>query len=331
MKFEKISSHINQGKRNYQEDSFTFGDNYLLVSDGVGGLAKGDIASGIVTSVWEEALVQHKIVLDDLNDNVQSIVNHTIHALNNYASDQTESMGMGATLACVVIIDGQVVAIHVGDSRIYHFSKEGQIKWRSTDHSLVQELVTEGVITEEEATKHPRRNVITRVLQAKNGHETKAAVHLLDNVVTGDMVMVCSDGVIESWSDTGLSSVIMGHQEVSDIIKIIGVHCAENSGDNNTALMAIIETEAENHRIEEKISNISHENNDYKDHDIQDHTPSVVENDKPVSRIKIKETEAHQIFNQRNSIFKQKWFILTIFVVVIIIIIFLIYYYILSE
>jgi len=240
MYLKNIVSHTHQGRRDYQEDSYVHGDTYLLVSDGVGGLAKGDIASGIVKTVWQEALEQKKIALSELDKNVQSMVQETINSLNAYASDHTENMGMGATLACAAIIDGKMVCIHVGDSRIYHLDKNGEIKWRSTDHSLVQELVTGGIITEEEAATHPRRNVITRVLQAKEGHETKAAVHVLDHIVTGDLLMVCSDGINESWSDAGISSVMVGHQDVSGILEVIGAHSAANSGDNNTAVMAEI-------------------------------------------------------------------------------------------
>jgi len=238
--FKNIQTHTHQGRRDYQEDSYVHGDTFLLVSDGVGGLAKGDIASGIVKTVWQEALEQKKIVLSELHENVQAMVQETINSLNAYASEHTESMGMGATLACAAIIDGKLVCIHVGDSRIYHLDKNGEIKWRSTDHSLVQELVTGGIITEEEAATHPRRNVITRVLQAKEGHETKASVHILDHVVSGDIIMVCSDGINESWSDAGISSVMVGHQDVSGILQVIGAHSAANSGDNNSAVMAEI-------------------------------------------------------------------------------------------
>ncbi|MFZ1790661.1 MAG: protein phosphatase 2C domain-containing protein [Saprospiraceae bacterium] len=238
--FKNIVSHTHQGRRDYQEDSYSNGATFLIVSDGVGGLTKGNIASGIVKDVWQEALEQRKILTEDIEGNVQSIVLETIYALNNYAKENPESMGMGATLACTAIIDDKIIALHVGDSRVYHFSRDGEIKWRSTDHSLVQELVTSGIITEEEAATHPRRNVITRVLQAKEGHETKAAIHVLDKIVSGDIIMVCSDGVTESWSDAGLSSVIISHQELSDIMRVIGAHSAQNSSDNNTAVIAEI-------------------------------------------------------------------------------------------
>jgi PPM family protein phosphatase len=238
MKFENITSHTHQGKREYQEDSFDYSDEYILVSDGVGGLAKGDIASGIVRDVWRDALTHHNINAEDLEGSVQSVVQLAIAALNTHAASNPEAEGMGATLACAIVLGGDIITIHVGDSRIYHFDKDGSIKWRSKDHSLVQELVNGGIITEEAAATHPRRNVITRVLQAKEDHQTTADIHILKNIENRDILMVCSDGINESWSDAGLTSVIIGNNDVSDIIKIIGMHCSENSNDNNTAVIA---------------------------------------------------------------------------------------------
>ena len=241
--FKNVVSHSHQGRRGYQEDSYGHGETFLLVSDGVGGLAKGDIASGIVKDVWQEALGQNKMEISDLDGSVQSIVQETITKLNAYASEHIESLSMGATLACAAIIDGKMVCIHVGDSRIYHFSKKGEIKWKSTDHSLVQELVTGGIITEAEAVTHPRRNVITRVLQAKKDLHVKAAIHVLENVENDDIILVCSDGIIESWSDEGISSVIMGDFDLETTMKKIGDYSSENSSDNNTAVIALVKVE----------------------------------------------------------------------------------------
>ncbi len=250
--FKNIITHTHQGRRAYQEDSFAQGEQFILVSDGVGGLSKGDIASDIVKSVWQEAFEQQQITQEDLVEGVQRCVQKTIAALNTYAKSNPESSGMGATLACVALIGEQVVSIHIGDSRVYHFSKDGSIKWRSTDHSLVQELVTGGIITEEEALTHPRRNVITRVLQAKEDHVTKAAIHILENVESSDRFMVCSDGITESWADAGLSSVVFGNPTTTNIIKEIGSHSAANSGDNNTAVIAEIELDI----MSEQLQNI---------------------------------------------------------------------------
>lgn len=324
MKFREILTHTHQGKREYQEDSFAYCDSYILVSDGVGGLAKGDVASGIVKTLWQEALEHGKINLAALEGSVQSVVHETMVALIKYASEYPESEGMGATVACAAIIESKIVAIHVGDSRIYHFGRDGEIKWRSKDHSLVQELVAGGIITEDEAANHPRRNVITRVLQAKEGHGTKASVQVLDHIETGDIIMVCSDGIVESWSDVGMSSVIMGYQNINDIIKVIGDHCAMNSKDNNTALIGEIELDEGVKEISESTPKLSQQEELKIGSDNEDEMATKAESDS-LSNDKIEETEADLLLQQRSFGFKQKYYTGAIFAIIIFLIIILLY------
>lgn len=236
--FKNIVAHTHQGKRAYQEDSYAYGDNFVLVSDGVGGLAKGDIASKIVVQLWQKTIKERMIKFEDLEQDIEILVEKTVKNLNSYTQLNPDSEGMGATVACVVCIQGKVIAIHIGDSRIYHFNREGQIKWKSKDHSFVRELIDAGVITEKEATNHPRRNVITRVLQAKRKSDSNASVYVFENVSDGDIILVCTDGIIESWTDENLSNLIKNSLEPKEIISKIGEYSIENSNDNNTAIIA---------------------------------------------------------------------------------------------
>jgi len=322
---KNIRSHTHQGKRAYQEDSFAYCDSYILVSDGVGGLAKGDVASGIVKTLWQEALEHGKINLAALEVSVQSIVDETIAALIKYTLEYPESKGMGATVACAAIIEDKMVAIHIGDSRIYHFGRDGEIKWRSKNHSLVQELVTGDIITEEEAAKHPRRNVITRVLQAKEGHETKASVQVLDQLETRDIIMVCSNGIVESWSDVGISSVIMGHQNINDVIKVIGEHSAMNSGDNNTVLMGEIEIDWEKEEISKHTPKQSQSEDIAIRPDKEGQIASTAESNESLPNDKIEENEVDILLQKRSFSIKQKYYRLAIIAIIVILKITLLY------
>jgi serine/threonine protein phosphatase PrpC len=237
-RIKNIVSYCHTGKREYQEDSHRAGENFLLVSDGVGGMAKADIASGIVVDTWTKALNEKAFDISQIQVVINALVIDTLLALSDYAHAHPESEGMAATVACVLNLSDQYYAIHIGDSRIYHFSKDGTIKWRSKDHSLVQELITAGVITEEAAATNPRRHMITKVLQAKEGHIVEASIQKLDNVEDMDTFMVCSDGVTEAWSDEGLSAIISAYPDTTLALYEIEKLCAENSYDNNTAVMA---------------------------------------------------------------------------------------------
>lgn len=246
IKLINITSYSHQGKRPYQEDNFVSGDNFLLVSDGVGGSAKGDVASRLVKEHWAKAISENRITLENYLDDIQKVVDSCLEEMNEFAQSFPESMGMGATLALLLQLDDKLFSIHIGDSRIYHFSKEGKIKWRSKDHSLVQELVNAGVITEEEAHNHPQKNRITRALIAKPDHNTQAAITELKDFDEGDTFLVCSDGVLESWEDKVLSAYIKKKEDNSKLIIEIEQLCSENSSDNNTAILADLDIFKEN-------------------------------------------------------------------------------------
>lgn len=245
IQFDTIFHHTHKGKRDYQEDCFAFGGNYLIISDGVGGHAKGNIASEIVVDTWRWAFENGDIRLGHLEEDIDYIIGKNIDALNYYAQKHPESQGMGATLACLAVIEGKPVSIHIGDSRTYIFSKDGNIKWKTKDHSLVQELIDGGILTEESAATHPKRNIITRVLQAKEDYKTRASIKILDDIAENDIALVCSDGVIESWDDVGLMSVLQGGKSIENALKVIGEHCAKESSDNNTAIIASISVSKE--------------------------------------------------------------------------------------
>lgn len=237
-----LYSYTHQGKREYQEDNFAYTDTFLLISDGVGGMAKGEIASGIVKSVICSELSKNDLKIDEIENNAADMVDKILREMLDYTQLHPESWGMGATMALLLQLNDSFFSIHIGDSRIYHFGSDGVVKWRSKDHSLVQELVAAGIIKEADAVGHPRKNIITRVLQAKEDHRVKASIHKLENVVCGDRFLVCSDGVIESWTDTGLSSLFSSVSNNEDIIiREIEKFCASHSSDNNTAIVASVQ------------------------------------------------------------------------------------------
>jgi serine/threonine protein phosphatase PrpC len=238
--FKNIKIHFHKGRRQYQEDSYAIGEHFLLVADGVGGLATGNIASCIVANTWRNAFIDRIFEISTLQENIEFIIQKTIDQLLDYSSKHCESSGMGSTLATLAWINEQLVSIHIGDSRVYHFDMKGNLKWRSKDHSLVQELIDGNVISKEQAITHPQRNIITRVIQAKNDFKTYADINILKDVKDGDIVLLCSDGINESWTDAELSFVFMTQFDPEKSIKIIGNQSAENSKDNNTAILAEI-------------------------------------------------------------------------------------------
>ena len=227
-----------QGKRANQEDSF-FPENkesnsrLFIVCDGVGGAEKGEVASQLAVQTMSRFLGEslEKTVDEAL---VQQAVAAAEKELAAFQKKNPEAAGMGTTLTLLHFGDDQLTAAHIGDSRIYHFRKN-EILWKTKDHSWVEEMLARELLTPEEAAEHPRRNVITRALQGDLAKEIKADVQPLFEVQKGDIFLLCSDGVLESFTDEGFCEIMAADTPLSEKAKVLKRTCAQDSKDNFTA------------------------------------------------------------------------------------------------
>lgn len=151
---------------------------------------------------------------------------------------------MGTTLAFLHISNRQALMAHIGDSRIYHLRKNDncqvRIIYKSSDHSLVNELLQSGVITEEEAETHPKKNVITRAMQPNQEKRCPAAIHITRDVAAGDRFFLCTDGVSESISDTQLCDIVAKNMNDEAMINVICQQCQGRSRDNFSAYLVSV-------------------------------------------------------------------------------------------
>jgi serine/threonine protein phosphatase PrpC len=148
---------------------------------------------------------------------------------------------MGTTMACVVFHRGGVLAAHIGDSRIYHIRTSlanvenglSGIVYQSADHSLVNDLIRAGELTEEEARNFTQKNVITRAMQPNLERRYKAEIYNIDDIQDGDFFFICCDGVLEQLSNEKLGS-IMAEESLSDADKIAAIKsiCDGKTKDN---------------------------------------------------------------------------------------------------
>jgi protein phosphatase len=124
-----------------------------------------------------------------------------------YAESMTNHLhhGMGTTLAAMVVLENNTLVVaHVGDSRVYMWN-EGALSRLSKDHSYVQELVDEGIVSIEEARTHPRRNIVTRALGIDADVEVEANTF---PVTVGAWYVLCSDGLVDEISDADIAKVL---------------------------------------------------------------------------------------------------------------------------
>ena len=230
-----------RGKRANNEDSIYplqphTTDRLFIVCDGVGGATKGNIASRLVCDTF--ANVFQDIKMSDVHF-IETCLLEVEEVVEKYTIANPESMGMATTLTLVHFHENGVTVAHVGDSRIYQI-RNGQILYRSEDHSFVQDLVRTGIITQEEAAVHPKRNVITRAVQGKQ-RPTKADVYILQDIQADDCFFLCSDGILESVTDAVLCHTLASADSNEQKIKEIKELCEAKSRDNFSCYLIQVE------------------------------------------------------------------------------------------
>jgi serine/threonine protein phosphatase PrpC len=183
-------SHVGKIRANNQDSGYA-GEYLFVVADGMGGHAGGDVASAIAVK---------RIIETDRRFEAGTDAEFALHTALTAANAQLaetvfehpELTGMGTTVSGIVLVGGQVVIAHIGDSRIYLF-RDGELTQVTADHTFVQRLVDSGRITEEEAAVHPRRSVLMRVLG-----DVDATPEIDTSIITtqpGDRWLLCSDGL----------------------------------------------------------------------------------------------------------------------------------------
>ena len=185
------------------QDSVFAGDRLLVIADGMGGHAAGDVASRLVVAAFVD--------LDELplgSDMVRPLTDATREgnsAIAEMVDENPELDGMGTTLTAL-LFDGPVVALaHVGDSRAYLY-RNGVLHQISHDDTFVQSLVDDGRITADEAAHHPQRSLLLRAL---NGTEMDPSITMRETSA-GDRFLICSDGLSDVVSPEAIADALAG-------------------------------------------------------------------------------------------------------------------------
>jgi len=237
------------GKRKNNEDSIyppkgtaTEQQLFFLVCDGMGGHENGDVASRTVCESF--AFTLKNIAPESFNEKrFQETLTIAYDALDEEDNHRGGKAEMGTTLTFLYLNNQQAFMAHIGDSRIYHLRKtengKVEILHKTSDHSLVSELLQGGIITEEEAKKHPKKNVITRAMQPNQFEKKrdKADIHITQDVMLGDYFFLCTDGILESIDDEQLCNIIAENTDNATKMKTIQHLCEAYSRDNFSAYL----------------------------------------------------------------------------------------------
>ncbi len=236
--------HFQQlGKRATQEDAWGAERSLglFVVADGMGGAARGEIASNIVVELMTTE--GRKGNLPSTEIQLQKLVQNILQKFTERSHTHPHEKGSGATMALLSWQAHQALIAHVGDSRVYHIRPSEEYWWRTKDHSFVQELFDLGVlVTEAEMKKHPQRNQLTKVLRAlEEGKQLSATVTTLQPLA-GDIFMICSDGVLEAFTEDSLQALWREENyQLENIVMRMKTQCANESTDNNTAIFIEVE------------------------------------------------------------------------------------------
>ncbi len=244
-----------KGRRNNNEDSVyplpeivSSTDKLFLVCDGVGGASRGEIASSMACDVISSFF---KTFLKGNPDKafINKAIQYVETCFDSYTTEHPEALGMATTMTLAYVMSSSIVIAHVGDSRIYHLRK-GRILYQTEDHSLVNSWVRLGKITEEEAIKHPQKNIILRAIQGSK-RPTEADVTVLTDIQEGDLILLCTDGVIESYTNQELENLFSVKESLENKKEKIVEKCSLCSKDNFSFTLIPVESVKETENLKQ--------------------------------------------------------------------------------
>lgn len=229
LRFAAVSD-VGRVRRDNQDSGYA-GPHLLAVADGVGGSARGDLASA--TAIRQI----RRLDTPPDNDMLGSLENTLllIHdRLAELVRDNPEVEGTSTTFTGLLYDGDRIGVTHVGDSRAY-LLRDGEIRQLTTDHTFVQSLVDEGRISAEEARTHPHRNMILRAVDSVHDPEPDS-FHV--DVQPGDRLLVCSDGCCGSLTDDRLAVLMAGDDLDVAAHELVTEALDAGSSDNVTVVVA---------------------------------------------------------------------------------------------
>jgi PPM family protein phosphatase len=224
-------------RRPLNEDSFLADrDRHIFaVADGVGGAEAGEVASQTAIEVLDEAF-RHQLDGADIEDLMELAIQRANASIHQMAQDHTK-FSMMATTIVALHLDGNMATIgHVGDSRLYRLTPDGQLLRETEDHSVVEEEVRAGRMTPQQAASHPSKNVISRALGAEESVEVDMKTM---EVEEGTEFLICSDGITRHVSDNELRHFLLSNDDLDAVCKQLKERCYERGAEDNLTVVII--------------------------------------------------------------------------------------------
>ena len=220
-------------------------DALLVVADGMGGHAAGEVASQMTVAGILRLLASQGEGSPALEGNAfGAMLGKVLEEVNRevwQAGQDPDKRGMGTTCTLAAVRGNQLFLAHIGDSRAY-LLRDGELHQVTTDHSWVEDAVAQGIITREEARVHPDRNIITRAI----GLDTQPKIDTSAMALAGgDLLLLCSDGLNSMITDEDIQRTLVD-QNPEEVCQAL-IDAANNQGghDNTTVVLAAIVSQGE--------------------------------------------------------------------------------------
>jgi serine/threonine protein phosphatase PrpC len=225
----KSESFISEkGKREINEDSLHYqSGKFYVICDGIGGMGNGQIASKLVGETVKESLLKPKLISEAIKESER--------VLSKYKKKYPTTEYMATTIAVAEILDNSILVSWAGDSRIYQF-RDGEIIFKTKDHTWVAEAVKKGVLSSVEALFHPRASELRKAIK-DSSKPIKIEQVLIDDIQSNDYFLVCTDGITETWLDSDLEELFLSLNSSNDIASKLEKECKIYSEDNYTAIV----------------------------------------------------------------------------------------------
>jgi PPM family protein phosphatase len=235
----RIAEHFHDSdlgrQRQGNEDNYYVRSPLFVVADGMGGAQAGEVASAIAVEQFEGGLPDGQ----DPGEALAALIQEANARIHQQARSDAQHAGMGTTTTAAYLTGDTVVVAHVGDSRCYLLRDDDLIRL-TRDHSLVDELIRRGKLTEEQAESHPQRSVITRALGPEPNVEVDVEAF---PARAGDVFLLCSDGLTSMVHEQQLKQVLTDRSRSLEQIGRELIAAANEAGgrDNITVILFRVE------------------------------------------------------------------------------------------
>ena len=220
--------------RDKNEDNYLVSDrgkiHIVAVADGMGGHKAGDVASSTAIKV----IKNYDFGINDIVGDVKDCINIVNDKILKKSDNHPEYKGMGTTLTLGIINNNYLVLGHIGDSRAYLYHNDF-LEQITDDHSYVADLLRQGVITEEEAENHPKKNLLLRAL----GLEEEVEIDIIEQELSDqEILLLCSDGLTNMKNDEQIQSVLSKDLKLQEQAELLSDKANAAGGyDNITAVL----------------------------------------------------------------------------------------------